>query len=53
MKVGLMTVLYNLLFSLTDTFLSQITPDDPLQKFHAARTLLSTYAPHPPASSNV
>ena len=42
-KVGLMTVLYNLFFSLTGTFLSQITPDNPLQEFHAHRTLLSTF----------
>ena len=37
-KVGLMTVLYSLFFSLTGTFLSQITPDNPLQGFHAERT---------------
>ena len=32
-KVGLMTVLYSLFFSLTVTFLSQITPDNTLQEF--------------------
>ena len=47
-RVGLMTVLYSLFFSLTGTFLSQITPDNPLHEFHADRTLLSTSAPHPP-----
>ena len=52
-KVGLMTVLYHLFFSLTDTFLSQITTDNPLQEFHADRTLLSTSAPHPPVASIV
>ncbi len=50
-KVGLMTVLYSLFFSFTGTFLSQITPDNPLQEFHADRTLLSTSAPHPPVAS--
>ena len=48
-----MTVLYSLLFSLTGTFLSQITPDNPLQQFHADRTLLSTSAPHPPVATIV
>ena len=48
-----MTVLYNLFFSLTGTFLSQITPDNPLQEFHADRTLLSTSAPHLPVASIV
>ena len=48
-----MTVLYSLFFSLTGTFLSQITPDNPLQEFHADRTLLSTSAPHPPVASIV
>ena len=48
-----MTVLYSLFFSLTGTFLSQITPDNPLHEFHADRTLLSTSAPHPPVSSIV
>ena len=40
-----MTVLYSLFFSLTGTFLSQITPDNPLHEFHADRILLSTSAP--------
>ena len=48
-----MTVLYSLFFSLTGTFLSQITPDNPLQEFHADRTLLSTSGPHPPVASIV
>ena len=48
-----MTVLYSLFFSLTGTFLSQITPDNPLQEFHADHTLLSTSAPHPPVASIV
>ena len=48
-----MTVLYSLLFSLTGTFLSHITPDNPLQQFHADRTLLSTSAPHPPVATIV
>ena len=48
-----MTVLYSLLFSLTETFLSQITPDNPLREFHADRTLLATSAPHPPVASIV
>ena len=48
-----MTVLYNLFFSLTGTFLSQNTPDNPLQELHADRTLLSTSAPHPPVASIV
>ena len=52
-KVALMTVLISLFFSLTGTFLSQITPDNPLQEFHADRTLLSTSAPHPPVASIV
>ena len=52
-KVGLITVLYSLFFSFTRTFLSQITPDNPLQEFHAVRTLLSTSAPHPPVASIV
>ena len=48
-----MTVLYSLFFSLTRTFLSEITPDNPLLEFHADRTLLSTSAPHPPVASIV
>ena len=40
----------NLLFSLTGTFLSQITPDNAIQEFHADHTLLSTSAPHPPVA---
>ena len=52
-KVGLMTVLYNLFISLTGTLLWQITPDSHLQEFHADRTLLSTFAPHPPVASIV
>ena len=48
-----MTVLYSLFFSLTGTFLSQITPDYPLHEFHADRILLSTSAPHPPVASIV
>ena len=52
-KVCPITVLYSLFFSLTGTFLSQITPDNPLQEFHADRTLLSTSAPHPPIASIV
>ena len=48
-----MTVLYSLFFSLTGTFLSQITPDNPLHEFRADRTLLSTSAPHPPVASIV
>ena len=48
-----MTVLYIFFFSLTGTFLSQITPDNPLHEFHADRTLLSTSAPHPPVASIV
>ena len=52
-KVGLMTVLYSLFFSLTGTFLSQITPANPLHEFHADRILLSTSAPHPPVASIV
>ena len=39
--------------SLTGTFLSQITSDNPLHEFHADRTLLSTSAPHPPVASIV
>ena len=49
----MITILYSLFFSLTRTFLSQITPDNPLQEFHAHRTLLSTSAPHPPVASIV
>ena len=49
-KVGRVTVLVNLFFRLTGTFLSQITPDNPLQEFHADRTLLSTSGPHPPVA---
>ena len=52
-RVGLMTVLNSLFFSLTGTFLSQITTDNPLHEFHADRTLLSTSAPHPPVASIV
>ena len=52
-KVGLMTVLYSLFFSFTRTCLSQVTPDNPLQEFHADRTLLSTSAPQPPVASIV
>ena len=52
-KVGLMTVLYSLFFSLTGTFLSQITPDNRLHEFFADRILLSTSAPHPPVASIV
>ena len=52
-KVGRMTVLYSLFFSLTGTFLSQITPDNPLQDFHSDRTLLSTSAAHPQVASIV
>ena len=48
-----MIVLYSLFFSLTGTFLSQITPDNPLNEFHADRILLSTSAPHPPVASIV
>ena len=48
-----MTVLYSLFFSLTGTFLSQITPDNPLQELHADHTPLSTSAPHPPVASIV
>ena len=48
-----MTVLYSLFFSFTETFLSQITPDNPLQEFHVDRTLSSTSAPHPPVASIV
>ena len=47
-----MTVLYRLFFS-TGTFLSQITPDNPLHEFHADRTLLLTSSPHPPVASIV
>ena len=52
-KVGLMTVLDSLFFSFTRTSLSQVTPDNPLQEFHADRTLLSTSAPQPPVASIV
>ena len=48
-----MTVSYSLFFGFTGTFLSQITPDNSLQEFHADRTLLSTSAPHPPVASIV
>ena len=48
-----MTVLYSLFFSLTGTFLSQITPDYTLHEFQADLTLLSTSAPHPPVASIV
>ena len=53
MKVGLLTDLYNLLFSLSGIFLSYITPDNAIREFHAAGTLLSTSAPHPPVASIV
>ena len=48
-----MTVLYSLLFSFTGTLLSQISPDNPLQEFHADRTPLSISAPQPPVASIV
>ena len=48
-----MTVLYSLFFSFTGTFLSQITPANPLQEFQADRILLSTSAPQPPVASIV
>ena len=47
------TVLYNLFFSLTGNFLSQITQNNPLQEFQADRTLLSTSAPHHQVASIV
>ena len=49
----MMTILCDLFFSLTGTFLSQIIPDNPLLEFHADRTLLSTSTPHPPVASIV
>ena len=53
-KVGRMTVLYSLFFSfISGTFLSQMTPDNPLQEFHSDRTLLSTSAAHPRVASIV
>ena len=48
-----MTVLCNLVFILNGIFLSQITPDNPLQEFHADRIMLSKSAPHPPVASIV
>ena len=48
-----MTVLYSLFFSLTGTFSSHITPDNPLHEFHADHTLLSTSAPYTPVASIV
>ena len=48
-----MTIVYSLFSSFTGTFLSQITPDNPLQESHADRTLFSTSAPQPPVASIV
>ena len=47
-KNGLTTVVGRLFFSLTGTLCIPITPDNPLQQFHAHLTMLSTSAPHPP-----
>ena len=50
-KVGLMTVLYGLIFSLTCTFLSHnITPDKPLRESPADLTLISTFVQSPSCS---
>ena len=48
-----MTVLCNLFFILNGIFLSQITPDNPHQEFHAALIMLSKSTPHPPVASIV